>query len=343
MEHTDVTSIKWHPAGVSKCHDKCWAVETRTGKLLARVVVLAIGPGTPSPLALCSPQEWEGMCHSSQIPSRGLLPDHVRTKMSQKKDTCAIVVGGGLTSAQIADMCVRKGYAKVYMLMRSRLKVKHFDLELDWVAKYRNLQLAYFWGTTDPETRSEIIKTARNGGSITPAYVKLLDNHRAQGKLSYFTQTTIASKTWNTETKCWQVVTEPPIEDLPAVDFIYYATGAVPDFQNLPLLKSLQEDFPIHFHDGLPCITEDLQWNRDIPLFFTGRSAALQLGPGAANLEGARMGAERIAPRIQELLEEFKEGQYRSNDPSDEDFMNDMREKYKLGATHLNMYSALAV
>lgn len=45
-------------------------------------------------------------------------------------------------------------------------------------------------------------------------------------------------------------------------------------------------------------------WNEDVPLFFTGRCAGLRLGPGAANLAGARMGAERIAWKVEELLGE---------------------------------------
>lgn len=39
-----------------------------------------------------------------------------------------------------------------------------------------------------------------------------------------------------------------------------------------------------------------------MPLFVAGRLAALQLGPGAPNLIGARIGAERIAWSIQDFL-----------------------------------------
>lgn len=37
-------------------------------------------------------------------------------------------------------------------------------------------------------------------------------------------------------------------------------------------------------------------------MFLAGRLAALQLGPGAPNLIGARIGAERIAWSIQDVL-----------------------------------------
>jgi hypothetical protein len=63
----------------------------------------------------------------------------------------------------------------------------------------------------------------------------------------------------------------------------------------LPFLASMNRDYPIDIKQGFPCTTEDLMWKQEVPLFVTGRLAALQLGPGAANLEGARLGAERIS------------------------------------------------
>lgn len=53
---------------------------------------------------------------------------------------------------------------------------------------------------------------------------------------------------------------------------------------------------------GLPCLTDDLTWKEDMPFFVTGRLAGLRLGPGAGNLEGARMGAERVAWKIGEFV-----------------------------------------
>ncbi|KAH8799766.1 FAD binding domain protein [Xylogone sp. PMI_703] len=337
VQQSDVQSLSWAPEGLNDIPNRCWIAKTTTRTYLTRVVVLATGPGIPTPIPISS-QEREGACHSSQVPLLGPVPEHVRLKMKTKEATYAIVVGGGLTSAQIADLCVRKGYTKVFILMRSNLKTKHFDLELEWVAKYRNLQLAYFWGTADPATRSEIIKSARNGGSITPTYIKVLEQHQAHGKLSMYTRTTIVDKIWDADTKTWDVKTEPLIPDLPKIDFIFFATGAVADYEKSPLLQQLQNTNPIRFQDGLPCVTEDLQWNSDVPLFFTGRSAALQLGPGAANLEGARMGAERIVPRIQEILEGLADNQKADGDNK----MKSLRERYALGTTHLNMYTALA-
>ena len=55
-------------------------------------------------------------------------------------------------------------------------------------------------------------------------------------------------------------------------------------------------------YDGLPALTDDLAWRDDVPLFCAGKFAGLRLGPGAANLEGARAGAERIVLAVEKLL-----------------------------------------
>lgn len=93
------------------------------------------------------------------------------------------------------------------------------------------------------------------------------------------------------------------------MDYIYFATGATPDATRLPLLQTLREQQPIDFCGGLPALTDDLAWSADVPLFVTGRLAALRLGPGAGNLEGARMGAERIAWAVQDRLDKVSEAE----------------------------------
>lgn len=83
------------------------------------------------------------------------------------------------------------------------------------------------------------------------------------------------------------------------------------DVTELPMLQRMHADYPIECKQGLPCITDDLMWCQNLPLFVTGRLGALRLGPGAANLEGARLGAERVAWGMEEMFgkgEEEEEG-----------------------------------
>jgi hypothetical protein len=52
----------------------------------------------------------------------------------------------------------------------------------------------------------------------------------------------------------------------------------------------------------MPRLTDDLMWSGEALPFVTRRLASLRLVPGAGNLEAARIGAERIAWKVGELL-----------------------------------------
>ncbi|KAJ9213460.1 hypothetical protein DTO166G4_4903 [Paecilomyces variotii] len=298
----EVADIKFDIVPEYSSIDKIFTVTTKDDRrFYSRTVVLAIGPGGPKifPWQLSSTEEM-GACHSLDIktfPS----PD-VKARIKNHQETNVVVVGGGLSSAQVVDMAIRKGITKVWFFLRGELKVKHFDIDLPWMGKFRNFEKAVFWTADDEEERLQMIQKARNGGSITPRYHKILKQHVARGRLSIHTHTVIVSKEFDPSSKTWTLTTDPPIPDLPRIDYIYFATGAKSDVSSLPCLQNMNRDYPIDIRQGLPCITDDLMWKHGVPLFVTGRLAALQLGPGAANLEGARLGAERIAWMLEEIL-----------------------------------------
>ncbi|KAJ5507667.1 hypothetical protein N7527_009810 [Penicillium freii] len=291
---------------------KVFTVTTSTGeKFYSRSVVLAIGPGGAgvSKIYPWKPStEQEGAaacCHSTEIKS--FPSPNVRNKIQRRQETNVVVVGGGLSSAQIVDMAVRKGVTKVWFLLRSGMKVKHFDISLPWMGKYKNWEKAAFWSADTDEERLEMLQTARNGGSITPRYTKIVKQHAAKNRASIHPCTEIKTHQYNPATQTWTLTTDPPIPELPEIDYIYFATGVRADVREMPLLREMNDQYPIEVKSGLPCLTNDLSWRDDVPLFMTGRMAALRLGPGAPNLEGARVGAERVAWGMEEVLHKGKE------------------------------------
>ena len=159
-----------------------------------------------------------------------------------------------------------------------------------------------------PERLQTLLK-ARNGGSIPPRYFKKLQTYTALGALSIHSHTSVREQVWDDQRKTWSIETDPTILDLPRkVDYIYYATGVAPNVECLPFLSPLREKIPIENKGGMPCLTEDLAWTKDVPLFVAGRLAGLRIGPDCGNLEGARAGAERIAWAVDALLERQQEG-----------------------------------
>ena len=53
------------------------------------------------------------------------------------KSQHVVVIGGGLTSAQIVDLTIGKGVHKVFLICRSHFKLKDFDFPLSWIGKFK--------------------------------------------------------------------------------------------------------------------------------------------------------------------------------------------------------------
>lgn len=287
--------------------NKVFRVKTNIGIRYASIIILAVGPGNapsiPSVPGLPSLPPHEGYAHAMQI--KQFPPPYVAAKIKAQHSTSMLIVGGGLTSVQLADLAIKCGVSKVYLLMRGPLKVKYFDVDLDWVGKFRNFNQAAFWSADTDEERFEMITQARNGGSMTPRYRKVLDAHIASGKVSLHTHTTLSSVSWNVEGKSWTNIKVSTDIVLPMIDHIVFATGIQTDIRTIPFLQTLQKEQPIECVGGLPCLNDDLMWKDDVPLFVTGRLAGLRLGPGAPNLVGARIGAERIAWNVEDELKKL--------------------------------------
>jgi hypothetical protein len=308
VEKSTVSSVSYCPNEAAD--GGIFTLQTSTGVKRARNVVFAAGPATPPtipPTCTFCHKNPEGVSHAfTPHPSpTSSLPDHVLNKIKIGRKTSVAVIGGGLTSAQVTCAAIHAKASKVYHLMRGPMKVKHFDADLSWVGKYRNFQQAAFWGADSDEERFEMITEARGGGNFTPEYKKLVLDLVKTDQVDMFENTEVVDADWDEDINMWKLKTEPSIEGL-CVDHIVYATGAQVDFMSIPALQPLRAMAPIISVNGLPCITNDLQWNEDIPFFFSGRFAGLRLGPFAANLEGARTGAERIAGRLAELFDSEK-------------------------------------
>jgi cation diffusion facilitator CzcD-associated flavoprotein CzcO len=294
-------------------------VQTDQGTIHARIVVVATGP-TAKP---CLPTD-----HNLQLTATSRHhASHVFAPASnfpplETRDKCFAIVGGGLTSAQVAtSLLVSGGAAHVDLILRGAYKLKHFDVDLAWVSKTRNQRMAEFWSADTDEERADMLREARNGGSITPAFDRNLRKLVREGRLTIRTHTRIADGAFDTDTQTWALTLchSPPchsgsravpldakvsFDRLAGMSHVFFATGVTPSFNDIPFLKTLvrqQGAYPSTIN-GLPIITQDLQLSEHVPVFFTGALAALRLGPGAANLAGARQGAERIAWKVEEIL-----------------------------------------
>lgn len=80
-------------------------------------------------------------------------------------------------------------------------------------------------------------------------------------------------------------------------DRIWLSTGSKFDVIAEPLLAEISHAYPIPVVNGLPVLDSCLRWP-SCELYLMGGLAALQVGPTARNLSGARMASEKIVPAI---------------------------------------------
>jgi thioredoxin reductase len=153
IEYDTIASFQYADANsvisddVSDEETQVFRVTTDENVRFARVVILAVGPGNgpciPPIAGLPTPAPHEGYTHAMQI--KQFPPPYVKAKIDSRRQTTMLIVGGGLTSIQLADLALKRGVSKVWLLIRGDLKVKYFDVDLDWVGKFRNYKQAEFW------------------------------------------------------------------------------------------------------------------------------------------------------------------------------------------------------
>lgn len=266
----------------------------------ARTVVLAIGnahattpPPAPHPSLLTLPNA----CHSHALttfPPPALLASPTPTHI--------LILGSGLSAAQLADLALRRGTTHVTLLLRTpALHIKPFDVDLAWLAKFRAHEKAVFWAADHPSARAQMLRDARGGGSVPQRYARKLAAWVRAGRLSVVGGASVTGATYDERTGRSQVDVHP-VEAGGLFDYVVYATGGAADYRHVGCLDTLRGEGGVQGEGGLPLLTEELAWSEDVPLFVAGGLAGLRLGPGAGNLEGARAGAERIAWGIQDWL-----------------------------------------
>lgn len=285
---------------------KGFVIRTMSGKVYGcKFAVVASGHRGKInyPPSICpNPQFPHGSCHTTHLFSNQVKFLDLQYFANPKRKN-VVIIGGGLTSAQLAHVaCHDPTVDTVYLIFRSGIKIKHFDFHLDWVAKYKNVKKSSFYNLDTNELKYEMMNDAREGGSINPEYYKNIKQHVKNGRLKWLTETQVVEQEWEEDT--WRLLLKNKLgkaTSLYKIDYVYYATGIQADIESLPFMRTMFNQNPIDVCNGYPSLTDNLQWNKEIPLYMVGKNAALQVGPTSANLDGARLGAERIGWYLQNM------------------------------------------
>lgn len=268
--------------------------------ILARRVLLATG------LNQSNIPDWASSAlaeHGQSVPARICHSDDLWITSASSGalyDKKILVVGSGLSSCHLALTALSYNANKVVLVARKKLQSKQFDIDLNWMGRFKQYQLSKFWQTADWQERLQMIREARGGGSVapdilndvrsfalsTPERLEVCENAEVECVSSIPCPEDPARQMWEVKFK--------HSERMEQVDYIWLATGRKRDVANEPLFKDLMEHFPIPVAGGLPAVDLDLRWRRGVEVYVTGAYASLQVGPEALNLAGAKAASERI-------------------------------------------------
>ncbi len=251
--------------------------------IIARRVVLATGSGQvqlPDWVErITSDYPLDKLSHSQQV----------NLEQLKLRGESILIIGGGLTSGHLAKGALNLG-ATVTLMTRKQLQEKIFEAEPGWLGpKY----LKEFHAQTDWDVRYQQIQQARNGGSMTPEMMLQLRQASHQGKITLNESCQVSSAQW--QEPLWQVSCLDGNQH--QFTRIWLATGTKFKATEHPLLQNVLETYPTQIVNGLPVLDQYLRLPKS-NFFIMGGLAALQIGPVARNIAGARMACKSMVPAI---------------------------------------------
>lgn len=257
-------------------------VETDGGAIEAKKVLLALSAGDMP----CWPA-W-----GRAVKEAGAPIDHVFDEGFDREKIApfqrAVVIGGGITGAQVALALAAKAPGAVTLLTPHRPRVRRFDASPGWMGP---LLINGFRKEPDLAKRRAMIRTARYKGTM-PAEVRGQLRRAAElGKLAVQVGTVReASLSGGTLSLA--------CEDGAAVaaDRVILATGFETRRPGGAWLDRAVEEMGLPLSPcGYPAVDASLRWGPG--LYVTGALAELEVGPAARNIVGARLAAERYTER----------------------------------------------
>jgi hypothetical protein len=250
-------------------------------ELKAKAVILALG--VPGPAAV--PHALADVPDSLMLHSDSGLGSRLKQLKTKKN---ILVVGGGLTAVQVAQLGLRNG-CNVVLASRRPLTTRHFDVDATWFDRRCANRRRFEFFQKPIDERLQHVKAARGGGSVPPMYMEAVREAEAEGSLVL---------------KCGEVQVTAVLDNsidvmvdgtVQRFDLIVNACGHRPDCLQLPLISDLLKASSVAIVGGFPILSQDLQWGDFKQLFVIGALASLQVGPDAGNLMGLRRAAHIVA------------------------------------------------
>lgn len=258
-----------------------WRVETTHGGLEARHVMLAIGMGEQPHYP-----EWAKMLQAQHAPLHHLFDlDFDRTQYPITGHT--LIVGGGITAAQVAIAIADRSEHGVTIVMRHSVRIHDFDSDPCWM---NATCLRDFHHITDMNRRRQIIKSVRYRGSMPADVVQALVSRVEAGKIRLLTgEITAADFVAASQQFSLTLDGQPSVTGY----HLLLATGWEQKRPGGEWLNNAIKCYNLPIADcQFPIIDVTLCWTAG--LYTSAALAELEIGPAARNIIGARMASQRL-------------------------------------------------
>jgi len=255
----------------------------------ATAVVLAMGAvGRPVvPMAL------------AEVPAHRLIQWTNLNIVNAKSGDDILVIGGGLTSLQVAQRLASTSLANITLCSRRPLVERHFDISIDWFDRRTTTKCMSDFYHKSHQERLALLKDSRGGGSIPGIYMTALRKLEAEGKVHCVVGNAEVTNNGTDSDDGVEITiySQDGQATVRRFNAIILACGIKVDCETNPLCRKLLDRWPKQLQGGFPCLSEDLEWTDNLHVI--GGLGSLSIGPDAANLMGMRRAAQIVSNSLE--------------------------------------------
>ncbi len=266
--------------------------DTTTEQISARNLLIAVGKSEQ-----LNVPGWAEELAKRGAPISHVFDGQATDAASPNRQGEIVVIGGGITSAQLALALHRRTNRQIVLISRHGPKIRMFDSNPCFIGPKC---LPAFRGVPNYDGRRDVISEQRYPGSMPPyvaielsAAVETGAIRRIEGEITG-TELSDGCVRMAIRRDC-----QRPVETTVESDRVYLATGFREQRPGGFLIDDLISKFDLPTaRCGFPIVDRNLRWGPG--LYVAGPLAELELGPASLNIIGAHNAAKLLAPALRD-------------------------------------------